>query len=118
VWGEWRTTVGEYFTLITGRTPEQGKGMHEGKDSEAYRKATTLAEMNPEDMARLGIEEGQVIGVRTETGHVEVTVRVGTLPEGLLFIPMGPAANTLVGTGTESTGIPLFKGIKAEVAPA
>lgn len=108
----------EHFTLITGRTPEQGRGLHEGKGSEAYHQATTLVEMNPEDMARLGVEEGQIVWVRTETGQVEASVRVGALPEGLLFIPMGPAANALVGTETESTGMPPFKGLGAEVEPA
>jgi len=107
----------EHFTLITGRTPEQGKGLHEGKDSEAYRSATALVEMNPEDMAHLEIEEEQVVRVRTDTGHVEVPVHAGTLPPGLLFIPMGPAANVLIGTETESTGMPPFKGLTAEVEP-
>jgi formylmethanofuran dehydrogenase subunit D len=110
--------VREHFTLITGRTPEQGRGLHEGKGSEAYHQATTLVEMNPEDMARLGIEKGQVVWVRTETGQVEAPVRMGTLPEGLLFIPMGPAANKLIGTETEGTGMPPFKGLEAEVEPA
>jgi formylmethanofuran dehydrogenase subunit D len=109
--------LSEHFTLITGRTPEQGAGLHEGKDSEAYRRATVLVEMNSEDMARLEVEEGQVVRVRTATGQVEVPVRAGTLPPGLLFIPMGPAANVLIGTDTESTGMPPFKGLAAEVEP-
>ena len=105
----------EQFTLITGRTPEQGQGLHEGKDSEAYRRATALVEMSPEDMAHLEIEEGQIVRVRTVTGQVEVPVRAGTLPPGLVFIPMGPVANVLIGTETESTGMPPFKGLAAEV---
>ena len=110
--------MSEHFTLITGRTPEQGEGLHKGKDSEAYRRATALVEMNPEDMTRLEIEEGQVIRVRTATGQVEVPVRAGALPSGLLFVPMGPAANNLIGTETEGTGMPSFKGLAAEVEPA
>jgi len=109
--------LSEHFTLITGRTPEQGEGLHKGKDSEAYRSATALVEMNPEDMARLGIEEGQVVRVQTAGGRVEVPVRAGTLPPGLLFIPMGPVANVLVGTDTGGTGMPPFKGLAAEVEP-
>jgi len=101
--------LSESFTLITGRTPEQGKGLHQGKCSEAYRSATSLVEMSPQDMARQGIEEGQIIRVRAAAGQVEVVVRAGTLPPGLLFIPLGPVANALIGTGTESTGMPLFK---------
>lgn len=109
--------MNEYFTLITGRTSEQGEGLHKGKDSEDYRRATSLVEMNPEDMARLAIEEGQVVRVRTTAGQVEVPVHVGTLPPGMVFIPMGPAANLLIEAETESTGMPPFKGLAAEVEP-
>ena len=109
--------MGERFTLITGRTPEQGKGLHEGKESEAYRRATALVEMSAEDMERLEVEEGRVVRVRTTTGQVELPVRAGALPSGLLFIPMGPEANVLIGTATESTGMPPYKGLEAEVEP-
>jgi formylmethanofuran dehydrogenase subunit D len=109
--------LSEHFTLITGRTSEQGKGLHQGKDSEMYRRATTLVEMSSEDMVRLEIEEGQAVRVRTTTGQVEVNVRAGALPPGLLFIPMGPVANLLIGTDTESSGMPRFKGLAAEVEP-
>ena len=107
--------MNEQFTLITGRTPEQGKGLHEGKDSDAYLHATALVEMSPEDMARLSIEDGQIIRVRTASGQVELSVRTGTLPAGMLFIPMGPPANALIGVDTDSTGMPSFKGLTAEV---
>ena len=111
-------TLTEGFTLITGRTPEQGKGLHRGKGSELYQSATSLVEMSAEDMARLGIEEGQTVLVRTAAGQTEASVRAGPLPLGLLFAPLGPAANALVGTDTEGTGMPLFKGLAAEVEPA
>jgi len=107
----------EGFTLITGRTPEQGKGLHQGKGSEAYRDATSLVEMNLEDMARLRIEEGQTVLVRTAAGQIKAPVRAGPLPPRLLFIPLGTAANALVGADTEGTGMPLFKGLAAEVEP-
>ena len=109
--------MSEHFTLITGRTPEQGRALHEDKDSEAYRRATTAVEMNAEDMAGLEIKEGQAVRIRTATGQVEVPARAGKLPPGLLFIPMGPVANALVGTDTESTGMPSFKGLTVEVEP-
>jgi len=122
--GEWANgelTMGAvlngHFTLITGRTLEQGKGLHKGKDSEAYRSATALVEMNPEDMAHLELEDGQAVRVRTSAGQVEVPVRAGTVPPGLLFIPMGPVANVLIGIETKSTGMPPFKGLAAEVVP-
>ena len=108
-------TLSERFTLITGRTPEQGKGLHHGKDSEAYRHATALVQMSPEDMDRLGIDEGQRVRVMTAAGQVQALVKPASLPPGLLFIPMGPLANTLVGTETEGTGMPPFKGLAVRV---
>jgi formylmethanofuran dehydrogenase subunit D len=110
-------TLSEHFTLITGRTPAQGKSLHLGKDSEAYHRATALVEMNADDMVQLGIEEGQAVRVRTSTGQVEIPVRAGQLPPGLLFMPMGPTANVLIGSDTECTGMPPSKGLMAEVEP-
>jgi formylmethanofuran dehydrogenase subunit D len=109
--------LNERFTLITGRTPEQGRALHGDRDSETYRRATTLVEMNVEDMKRLKVEEGQIVRVRTAAGQVEVPVRAANIPSMLLFIPMGPVANALVGTDTESTGMPTFKGMTVEVEP-
>jgi formylmethanofuran dehydrogenase subunit D len=103
------------FELITGRTRRQADGLHRGKDSEEYRRATALVQMSAEDMARLEIEEGDVVRVETAAGQVKVPVQAGNLPSGLLFMPMGPTANALVGTDTEATGIPSFKELKAEV---
>ena len=103
------------FKLVTGRTIKQADGLHKGKDSDAYRRSTTLVEMNEEDMVRLGIAEGEVVRLRTAAGQVEVPVRKGDLPPNMVFVPMGPAANALVGPDTEGTGMPIFKGLSVEI---
>jgi len=103
------------FTLITGRTRAQGQGLHQGRESEAYQRATRLVEMNNDDMVELGVQEGSLVRVSTSAGEAQVPVRQGNLPRGMLFMPMGPAANLLVGGETESTGMPSFKGLTAEV---
>lgn len=105
------------LTLITGRTRDQAIGLHKGKSSEAYRQATALVEMSPHDMGRLGIEEGMPVRLRTGAGEVELLARAGALPPGLVFVPMGAVANTLVGAETEGTGMPSFKGLAVEVEP-
>ncbi len=99
----------DFFTLITGRTRGQADGLHKGAGSPAHLEATSFVELSPEDMTRLGLEEGQQVRLRSDTGLVEAPVRTGNLPPGLLFIPMGPTANTLVGTNTFGTGMPSFK---------
>jgi len=107
--------LSENFILITGRTREQAGGLHKGKDSDAYRQATALVEMCPEDMARLAIEEGRTVRLRTGSDQVEVPVKTGALPSGMLFIPMGPVANRLIDTETEGTGMPAFKGLTVKM---
>jgi len=103
------------FTLITGRTRGQANGLHKGAGSSAHLKETSCVEICPEDMTRLGIEEGQVVRLRSDTGQAEAYVKVGDLPCGLLFIPMGPTANRLIGTDTSATGMPPYKGQRIEV---
>ena len=111
----WRNSLGEYFILITGRTVQQAAGLHKGKDSEEYRRATALVEMNAADMARLGIEEGQVVRLRSATGEVDMPAHIGKVPSMIVFVPMGPVANSLVGPETEGTGMPSFKGLTVEI---
>jgi len=98
------------FTLITGRTIDQAKGLHKGAGSAAHFDATSFVEICSEDMTRLDIKEGQTVRLRSGTGQVDVPVRTGDLPPGLVFIPMGPTANKLVSTETFGTGMPAFKG--------
>jgi formylmethanofuran dehydrogenase subunit D len=109
--------VSERLTLITGRTRKQAVGMHKGKDSPEYHDATALVEMNPEDMARLRIEDGGQALLRTAEGEVELTAHAGSLPAGLVFVPMGTLINKLIGTETLGTGMPCFKGQLVDVAP-
>ncbi len=98
------------FILITGRTREQAKGLHSGGGGSAeHIKATARVEMSPDDMKRLNILEGDVVRVTSLSGTTEVKVYEGDLPQGMIFIPMGPSANKLVGAETFGTGMPLFK---------
>jgi formylmethanofuran dehydrogenase subunit D len=99
------------FALITGRTKEQGQALHLGKESRAYQQATAWIEMSAHDMARLGIQDGQVVRAQTQAGQVELPVRAGVLPDGMVFMPSGPTANKLGGIDTEGTGMPLLKGL-------
>ena len=69
------------------------------------------------DRERLDIEEGQRVRVRTAFGEAELELREGNLPEGMIFVPMGPAANALIGSETRGTGMPDSKGLEAEVEP-
>jgi formylmethanofuran dehydrogenase subunit D len=107
-------------TLITGRTVAQGEAMEKGKIEEGFTRACAVIELDPEDMGKLGVYEGDEVRVKTEAGEVVVAARKSRdAPHpGVAFMPLGPWANAVVGGGTASTGMPPFKGIKAEITPA
>jgi formylmethanofuran dehydrogenase subunit D len=103
------------FTLITGRTIKQGMVI-ESKDSEMYTEAVATCEFDPDDMSKLGAAEGDTVMVATESGEVHVrAVKSTQAPHrGIIFMPMGPWANMVTSSETDSVGMPSFKGIPAE----
>jgi len=103
------------FTLISGRTKAQAHGLHKGHNSPDYINATSFVEIGREDMIRLGIKDDELVLIRSDSGQVKVRAHPADLPSGLIFIPMGPTANKLVGTETFGTGMPSFKGELVEV---
>ena len=104
------------FKLITGRTREQAKGLHSGgAGSEEHIKATAQVEISPDDMKQLKIKGGDIVRIISASGSVEVTAYPGELPAGLIFMPMGPAANRLIGSETYGTGMPSFKEQDVEI---
>lgn len=107
------------FTLITGRTINQGRGKEHGKFSEEYLANVAVCEMNPEDMRRLNIKDGTNIWITTEVGSVIVKARKSRRIKtpGVIFMPYGPWANAVIKPESEGTGMPLLKGLKANVEP-
>ncbi len=107
-------------TLITARTIEQGEALEKGKLYDAYTDAVAICELDPEDMERLGVAEGDTVRASTETGEVALkAVKSTQAPhEGIAFVPLGPWANAITGSGTDSTGMPPFKGFRAKIEVA
>lgn len=106
--------------LITGRTIDQGETMEISKLSDEYTNATAICELDAEDMTQLGIKDGDNVKVSSETGSVIVKARDATQGphKGIAFIPMGPWANAITGAGTDSTGMPSFKGFNVKIEGA
>lgn len=101
--------------MISGRTLGQGATC-EAKMSPDFFKATSTCALADSDYDALGIPEDGNVLVRNRFGEVVVSAkRDGGLPQGLIFIPMGPWANAVVGPETGGCGTPLFKGVEVEV---
>lgn len=105
--------------LNTGRTIWQGQAIESGKDLPMYVDAAAICHMNKDHMEKLGVEVGGNIKVVSEYGDVIVKVVATneTLPEGMVYIPMGPWANRVIRPTTDSTATPSFKNIPVEITP-
>jgi formylmethanofuran dehydrogenase subunit D len=101
--------------LITGRSLEQGTSKSIGKFSKEYMEKLAVCELDPEDLKSLGIEAGQNVKVKTNYGEVIVkAIESKQAPhKGIAFMPYSLWSNLLLGSSTNSSGMPSFKGIEA-----
>ncbi len=105
------------FILNSSRSSKQGTLINVGKDSEEYQALTKSMTMAAEDMAEIGIAEGQMALVRTQFGEATFKCQAGKVPLGMIFIPYGPPTCALMGGDTDGTGMPTSKGWEVEVVP-
>ena len=107
-------------TLITGRTISQGTARHGKKTQNEYVESAAICELDPEDIEKLRIKEGDTVRVKTSYGAVtvRVVISIQTPHPGIVFIPMGPWANEIIGSDTDGIGMPSFKSISAEIEAA
>lgn len=103
--------------LITVRTVRQGVTMVSGKLNPEYQEETSTLEINPGELAALGLAPGQRARLISPFGEVTVICRPAEVPPGLFFLPLGPAANQVIGAGTHGTGVPDFKGLEVKLEP-
>ncbi|MGH8245449.1 MAG: molybdopterin dinucleotide binding domain-containing protein [Gammaproteobacteria bacterium] len=113
--------MAETMLLIAGRSSEQGTSLNRGKLKEEYLKVTSTVEMNGEDMARLGVREGDQIRLSNHVGETVVTCtacKPGNLPSGMLFMPYGPSSSQLMESDTAGSGMPISKNLSVCVQKA
>lgn len=107
------------LTLITGRTINQGCTKEHAKLSDEYMEHVAVCEMNPEDMRRLGIDNGDNVKITTDIGSVVVKAKRSRRirSPGIVFVPFGPWINIVLPSETDGTGMPPLKGFKVKVEP-
>jgi len=111
--------VGVEAILTSGRTLRQGRAMELGKLGPEYLKEVAICEMDKVTLEALGINEGDPVLVETQHGSVVVASKLDRRAEpGVVFIPCGPYANAVIGSDTEGTGMPDFKGIPSQLFAA
>lgn len=101
--------------MISGRTLAQGANC-ESKMSPDFLKAVSVCHLSNEDYSSLGLSGGKNVLLKNEFGEIVLSPRMDAgLPREMVFIPIGPWANVLVGPDTGGCGTPQFKGVKIEV---
>ena len=110
----------EQFILIPGRTSKQGVGLNEGKYTQGYQDEINTLLVNPEDMERLGLSDGDTVRMWNDVGEVVVSCKSGKqeLPPGVLFIVYGDKSSRLMGADTHGSGMPDSKGIDVFIEKA
>jgi len=105
--------------LLTGRTRRQGVGLELGKLSDVYQESTTRIRLDAKDLEKVGVKPEETVMVKTDYGSVVLRAVIASRSRpGIAFIPYGPWSNLLIGGGTDSTGMPSSKGLKAVITPA
>ena len=106
--------------LITGRTISQGTTRDGKKILKEYVESAAICELDPEDLEKLRIREGDTVRIKTSYGAVTVRAVISTQAPhpGIVFIPLGPWANEVIGPDTDGIGMPSFKSISAEIEAA
>lgn len=106
--------------LVTGRTISQGTTREGKKKLKEYMESAAVCELDPEDLGKLGIKDGDLVRIKTSYGSVVVRAKASTQAPhlGIVFIPLGPWANEVIGSDTDSIGMPSFKSIQAEIEVA
>ena len=105
------------FILNSSRSSKQGSLINVGKNSPEYQALTNSMTMAAEDMAEIGLAEGQMALIRTEFGESAFKCQAGKVPLGMIFVPYGPTTCRLMGGDTDGTGMPTSKGWEVDVIP-
>ena len=107
-------------TVVTFRDIFQYEAEKKSRYSEDYRKLSAQIILDKQDMAGLGVKDGQNVLVKNDVGSVVVAVKTSEDDPhpGLAFMVYSPWSNQLVSDDVCTASIPGFKRISAQVSPS
>ncbi|MBN2111264.1 MAG: formylmethanofuran dehydrogenase [Methanosarcinaceae archaeon] len=107
--------------LITYRDVFQDSAKESSRFGEEYEKLSAVIRLDPKDISKLAIKEGDTVFVKNGSGKVIVKAMKSGYEEphpGIAYMVNGPWSNALVPDDTGGTGVPKFKDIEATVQSA
>ena len=104
--------------FTSGRTIRQGEQLYY-KDNPKYTEQTSLCYINPLDLVEIGVFDGDLVRIKSSEGEtVFKVVETRDVQQGMVFIPCGPHANSILHSHTHGTGAPDYKWLDVDVVPA
>lgn len=106
--------------IVTFRDIFQYEAGKKGRFSDEFRQLSAVILLDKQDMASLGVKDGERVLVENDINKVVVTAKTSDDEPhaGLAFMTNSPWSNQLVSDNLCNTSIPGFKSISARVAPA
>lgn len=107
-------------TVVTFKDIFQYEAEKKSRYAEDYRRLSAQIVLDKQDMAGLGVKDGQNVLIKNDVGNVVVAVKVSEDDPhpGLAFMVDSPWSNQLVSDDICITNIPGSKGITAQVSPS
>jgi formylmethanofuran dehydrogenase subunit D len=105
-------------TIVTFRDIFQYEAEKKSRFSEDYRKLSAQIILDKQDMAILGVKDGQNVLIKNDVGRIVAAAKTSEDDPhpGLAFMINSPWANQLVRDDVCITSIPGFKKISAQVS--
>ena len=105
--------------IVTFRDIFQYEAGKKSRYSDEYRQLSALILLDKQDMAGLGVKDGQHVMVGNELGRIVAAAKASEDEPhpGLAFMTNSPWSNQLVRDDVCETSIPGFKRIEAVVSP-
>lgn len=107
--------------VITYRDVFQDSAKESSRFGDEYEKLSAIIRLDPKDISKLAIKEGDTVFVKNGFGKVVVRAQKSGYEQphpGIAYMVNGPWSNALVPDETDGTGVPRFKDFEATVQGA
>ncbi|WP_406670014.1 molybdopterin dinucleotide binding domain-containing protein [Methanolobus sp. ZRKC4] len=102
--------------VITYRDVFQDSAKESSRFGEEYERLSAIIRLDPKDISKLAIKEGETVIVKNNFGKVVVKAQRSVYEEehpGIAYMVNSPWSNALVPDETGGTGVPKFKEFEA-----
>lgn len=109
------------MTIVTYRDIFQNSALEVSRFDEKYEELSAIIKLDPKDISKLAIKEGETVIVKSGAEKIVVKAQVSGYEEtheGVAYMVNSPWSNALISDATDGTGVPNFKNFQVMVQSA